>query len=264
LAVDTSNGQADEWSRVVTTTIKANGTGVWIGALSEMALWLVADRMLRVIDRGTGAVTAAHSLPSPVDVAASWQKRLEQGLFDAFSVSAALRETAVILPGSGVNGGSLQYVCPSISGLQSKELCRFDHHGWITLAGEAGTLAVGLGGKVLFFADGQTVGTPIDLAGLADIPPVAAPGWLCIMSTDQSAGALVANQSTQIVFFDRPGPGGAPYTRSLHWPLPGTPARGLPPLLIGDTLVLATRIAAEHDHRFQVVTIAELTEEETH
>lgn len=253
------NGQGESWRPVSEIPMRLEeDDGAWIGGFPEDgALWVLADKSLVFARRSAGIEISSHSLPPLGGVSLPWRTRLANGLFDPLAIVSNRTEAALIVPSEGRDvgeGGVARYVRIGDT-VQSRALARLSRSGWITAGMESGSIFVGTGDRIQEFAAGQPRGNPAVLEGATDIPPLIAQGWLVAIRPLQNASAMAADHGAELRFFERPAHGNGGIEPSVSVRMKGVPSRGLPPLLIAGTMVVATK--AGRDHRFQVIRVAE-------
>ncbi|HYH23062.1 MAG TPA: hypothetical protein VD995_30995 [Azospirillum sp.] len=251
------NGQDGAGTGLWTGTMDlAAEQGVWLGSLEDGSLWLVAGGTRWLIDPSTGrSETVALGLMRPTP--AFWHRRLAEDLFEPEPIRAEGRRdgsAAVAVPGQDRG-----IVVVRLAGsTNAKPIARLASHGWVAADWGGASLLVGQEGAIACYGQAGMLWS-LEVESASQARPVVAPDWLCVASVRNGPAADASGMATQIVFYLRSESDDTAPRQHVSAQIPGQPVRGLPPLLVGDTLVLATRVPGDRDLRLLVMSIANVS-----
>lgn len=250
------NGQDEPGTRLWAGDMECPADhGVWLGSLADGTLWLIVGATKWLIaprEERPRRSPLGHMRPVP----ASWHRRLTEDLFDP-----------EIIRTDGQGGGGDAVVVPGqdrgvlvirLEGANARLAARLTPHGWVAPDWAGNGLLVGQERAVACYGPGGMLWS-LDVDFAVQARPVVAPDWLCVAGARNDTAAVASGMATQIVFYRRSEGDDTAPRQYVSAQIPGLPVRGLPPLLVGGTLVLASRIPGERDLRLLVVSVASLS-----
>jgi hypothetical protein len=242
------NGQADDWrpAIVIPGVRVEQSEGVWLGGTS-VAYWLAAGGQLWIVGR-TDTVVPIQSAPVPKSVARSWGRRIALGQKEALPLGDG-RGGIVFFDA----GADTRLIHAELDGASPREIRRLSD-GW-AVADEDGAVLIGQGRTIQVYANGRQRGGTAETGGPTNVAPIVTRRWLAALRPLSAVRDVVADQGAELMVFVRDD-GGTPKIGAAIT-LQGTPVRGLPPLLVGDSIVIATRCGSRAEHRLTIATITE-------
>lgn len=254
VAITAVNGQDDAGVRRWSGRLDlAADQGAWIGAQEGGPLWVIAGGtrwLIAAADGTADGLASGHLRPVP----AFWQQRLAEGLFEPVTMRTdGGRGQGGALAVPGQDRGIV--LVRTVGSAAIRPIGRLFPNGWVHPDREGGLLLAGQEGVIACHGPAGVLWS-LEVEAATQARAITAPEWLCVTNVRRGLAADVSGMATQIIFHLRSKSEDTAPRQHVSAQFPGQPVLGLPPLLVGDTLVLATRVPGEQDFRFLAVSIA--------
>lgn len=266
LSVATGNGQSGDWRHRFTIDLDAPvDRGGFLGVLpagttasgDEGGFWVLSGETLLVVDEQGSPILRCPLPMLPQSLLPRWRQRLGKGQFDPLLLSGAGGAPTLAFPhaagATGIGVGIVQFEDPP----RITRPTPYEPTGWVDRDWDGYGLLTGKDGAIERF-NGSQRAWHLATESRVNVPALSAEKWLIALADRQDGPPVPGKPRAEVLVTQRGTEFDVAPRVSYRVFIDGTPVPGLRPLLLGDTLLMATRIGAR-DYGLRMAPVLDRT-----